>query len=142
MKKIVAFIFLLFFIPPAFAWDTGGWDSGKFSAGLIGTGYTGGGATDMPSGITAIPLNYALIKKTYSNGTNEAGTLADGIQGQVIKIVITCVNTSGSYKLTPTTKTGFTSITFVEKGDQATLLFLDNTNGWIIMGEIGTTVTQ
>lgn len=142
MKKIAVLVFLLFFIPSAFAWEAGGWGSGQFSAGLIGTGYTGGGATDMPSGITAIPLNYALVKKTYSNGTNEAGTLVDGIQGQVIKIVIDCVNTSGSYVLTPTTKTGFTSITFVEKGDQATLLFLDNTNGWIIMGETGTVVTQ
>ena len=142
MKKIIVFIFLLCFVTSAFAWDAGEWDSGKFSAGLIGSGYSGGGATEMPTGILACPLNYSLVKKTYSNGTNEAGTLADGIQGQIIKIVITCVNATGSYKLTPTTKTGFTSITFDARGDQATLLFLDNTNGWIIIGETGTVVTQ
>ncbi len=142
MRKTFIFIFLLLFVPSVFAWDAGGWDSGKISAGLLGSGYTDGGATDMPSGITAVPLNYALVKKTYSNGTNEAGTLADGIQGQLIKITIDCVNTSGSYVLTPTTKSGFISITFVEKGDQATLLFLDNTNGWILVGETGVTVNQ
>lgn len=141
MKKIAAFIFLLLFIySSAFAWESAGWDSGKFSSGLIGAGYIGGGATDMATGITAIPLNYGLVKKTYGDGDNEAGTLADGIQGQMIKIVIDCSNGSGSYVLTPTTKSGFTSITFVEYRDQVTLLFLDSTNGWIIIGETGVTV--
>jgi hypothetical protein len=145
MRKAIAIIVCVaaFLIPlNVFAWDSGGWDSGRFSAGLTGTGFTGGGATDMPSGITAILLNYSLIKKTYAIGTNEAGTLADGIVGQVIKITIDCDNPSGSYILTPTTKTGFRSLTFAERGDQATLLFLDNINGWIIIGETGVTVNQ
>lgn len=143
MKRLIIISLLLFLSASSlFAWDSGAWDSGKFSAGLIGTGYIGGGATDMPSGITAVPLNYSLVKKTYANGVNESGTLVDGILGQVIKIVIDCVNTSGNFVLTPTTKAGFTSLTFAEKGDQATLLFLDNTNGWIIIGETGVTVNQ
>ncbi len=133
---------LLFLFPLLVGWGGAPWGNGYFSAGLMGTGYINGGATDMPSGITAIPLNYSLVKKTYANGVNEVGTLANGLPGQVIKIVIPWAHASGSYKLTPTTKTGFSSITFAERGDQATLLYLDNTNGWIIVGETGTTITQ
>lgn len=142
MKKLIALLFLILFGTSAFAWDSGAWNSGKFSAGLVGTGYIGGGASDMAAGVLAIPLNYGVIRKTITSASDEAGTLADGIQGQMIKIILTTRSSSGNYVLTPTTKTGYATITFNTAGDQATLLFVDNTIGWIIVGETGTSVGQ
>uniref|UniRef100_A0A6M3IJI5 Uncharacterized protein n=1 Tax=viral metagenome TaxID=1070528 RepID=A0A6M3IJI5_9ZZZZ len=116
------------------------WNDGSFSSGLMSTGYIDGGATSMATGITAIPLNYSIVKKTVTNAGSESLTLADGIQGQVIKIIQ--VDNPGTITITPTTTTGFASVVLNAVGDQVTLLFIDNDNGWIIVGETGSTVNQ
>lgn len=141
MKRLL-FAVLLLIASNAYGWDAGGWNSGKISAGLIGSGFTGSGATDMASGSTTMPLNYSLVKKTYSNTVSETGTLANGAQGQIIHIVIDCSNGSGSYTLTPAIATGFSSVSINALGDSVTLLFLDNTNGWVIIGSSGATINQ
>uniref|UniRef100_A0A6H1ZMJ4 Uncharacterized protein n=1 Tax=viral metagenome TaxID=1070528 RepID=A0A6H1ZMJ4_9ZZZZ len=141
MKRI-ALLLVGFLLIPTLLFAAG-WDSGStFSTGLLNIGNTGGGATDMETGSAAIPLSYAVVKKTMGGASDQAGTLADGIRGQVIKIILVAKNSSGNYVLTPTTKVGFATITFDTAGDQATLLFVDNTNGWMILGETGTTVAQ
>lgn len=143
MKKIIAFLMLTgLSVSSILAWDSGAWDSGKFSSGLIGTGYINGGVFSMAAGVLAIPLNYGVVSKTITSASDEAGTLANGIQGQMIKIILATKGSSGNYVLTPTTKTGYATITFNTAGDQATLLFVDNTVGWIIVGETGTAVGQ
>lgn len=70
----------------------------------------------------------------------QSGTLADGLPGQIIKIILYDKAAGGSYTLTPTTKTGFNSILFDNFKEQVTLLYMDNTNGWIIVSTIGATV--
>lgn len=64
-------------------------------------------------------------------------TLADGVSGQVKYIVMG--TDGGDATLTPTTKTGYTTITFNDAGDGVTLVFIA-TKGWIVVGNNGATL--
>jgi hypothetical protein len=76
--------------------------------------------TDMPTSLT-------------TTGAAQALTLANGTVGQ-IKIISHVVD-GGSAVLTPTTKIGFTTITFTNVGDSATLVY--TAAGWAIVGISG-----
>lgn len=99
----------------------------------IGHGF--GGSTQALSGAGAVNLT-SLTTKVTSTGAN-ALTLADGFDGQM-KIIVMVVD-GGDATLTPTTKTGFTTITFNDIGDGVTLVFT-TTTGWICVGNNGATL--
>ena len=80
------------------------------------------------SGAGAVNLTDMLTSLT-STGAAQALTLADGVLGQ-IKIVCHVVD-GGSAVLTPTTKIGFTTITFTNVGDSAMLIY--TAAGWDIV---------
>ena len=92
--------------------------------------------TDTLTGAGEIPATSAVTLYT-STAASQALTLADGTHGQ-IKTIVHAVD-GGSGILTPTTKTGYTTITFTAAGDSATLMFL-TTRGWIVTGTRGVTV--
>lgn len=98
-------------------------------AGLIGTvqRLSGAGAVNLTTLTTALT----------TTGGSEALTLADGVDGQ-IKTIVHDVD-GGSAILTPTTKTGFSTMTFTNAGDTITLQFF-TTRGWMIIGNRGGTV--
>jgi len=83
----------------------------------------------------AIPVTHAVVAKT-TGGDAEALTLADGTVGQVLTITLV-TDGGGDGTLTPTTCTGFATIVFADAGDTMTLLFVDATVGWIIVGGTG-----
>ena len=85
----------------------------------------------------AIPVTHAYVSKT-TGGDAEALTLANGTPGQVLVIHLT-TDGGGDGTLTPTTKTGFTTIVFADAGDQAVLLYVDDTIGWILLAYKGLT---
>lgn len=85
---------------------------------------SGAGAVNVSSGIT----------EYTSTGGSQALTLANGTAGQV-KYIVHGVD-GGSGILTPTTKTGYTTITFTNAGDSVTLVYLA-TRGWVIVGIFG-----
>jgi hypothetical protein len=68
--------------------------------------------------------------KLTTTGSAQALTLADGTNGQ-LKNIVHAVD-GGSAVLTPTTKTGFTTITFTNAGDSAQLQYF-TTQGWMIV---------
>ena len=88
------------------------------------------------SGAGAVNLTTTVTKFT-STGAAQALTLADGIDGQIK--IITHVVAGGTGILTPTTKTGFTTITFNAAGDSVTLRF-NTTIGWVVDGFRGVTI--
>lgn len=77
-----------------------------------------------------------LITRIDSAGAI-ALTLADGTNGQVKHIVMG--TDGGDATLTPTTKTGYSTITFNDAGDGVTLVFI-TTKGWIVAGNNGATL--
>ena len=84
------------------------------------------------SGAGAVNVTDMLTSLT-TTGAAQALTLANGTLGQ-IKIISHVVD-GGSAVLTPTTKIGFTTITFTNVGDSATLVY--TAAGWAIVGISG-----
>ena len=82
-----------------------------------------------------IPVTHPYVVKT-TGADAEALTLADGEAGQVL-IVNLAVDGGGDGTLTPATATGWATIVFADAGDQATLLYVDDTVGWVMIGAKG-----
>lgn len=80
------------------------------------------------SGAGAVNITDMLTSLT-TTGAAQALTLANGTLGQ-IKIISHVVD-GGSAVLTPTTKIGFTTITFTNVGDSAMLIY--TVAGWDIV---------
>ena len=88
---------------------------------------------DVAGGVLAIPVTHAIVNKT--TGGVENLTLANGKPGQVLQIILVAANGAGT--LVPATKTGFISIVLADIGDKATLYYVNDTVGWIILGLSG-----
>ena len=84
------------------------------------------------SGAGAVNVTDMFTSLT-TTGAAQALTLANGTVGQM-KIIAHAVD-GGSAVLTPTTKIGFTTITFTNVGDAATLVY--TSAGWAIVGISG-----
>ena len=87
---------------------------------------SGAGAVDIINGLTSLT----------TTGAAQALTLADGSAGQ-IKMIVHAVD-GGSAVLTPTTKIGFSTITFTAVGDSVTLAY--TAAGWAVVGSKGVTI--
>lgn len=94
------------------------------------------GSTQALSGAGAVNVT-TLTTKVTSTGAN-ALTLADGTDGQ-IKFIVMVVD-GGDATLTPTTKTGFSTIVFNDAGDGVGLVFT-TTTGWIVFANNGVTIS-
>ena len=92
-----------------------------FDTGVVlGTqSLSGAGAVDVTNAFTALT----------TTGATQALTLANGSVGEVK--IITHVVDGGSAVLTPTTKIGFSTITFTNVGESATLIY--TAAGWAIV---------
>lgn len=99
------------------------------------TGASLSGSTSMAADVLAVPITHSIVLKT-SGADAEALTLADGTPGQILTIAMVA-DGGGDATLTPTTKSGFTTIVFADDGDNATLRFIDSTVGWVLMGTAG-----
>ena len=95
------------------------------------------GTVGTRSGAGAVPLTAATVQVT-TTGSAAALTLANGTVGQILTIVMT-TDGGGDATLTPTTKTGFSTITFDAVGNSVTLQYF-TTLGWMILANNGATV--
>jgi len=93
------------------------------------------GATQSLSGAGAVNLT-TLVTSLTTTGAAQALTLADGSVGQ-LKVITHTVD-GGSAVLTPTTKIGFSTVTFTAVGDTVTLVY--TSAGWAIIGSRGVTI--
>ena len=87
---------------------------------------SGAGAVNITTGLTSLT----------TTGASQALTLADGTLGQV-KIIVHTVD-GGSAILTPTTKIGFTTVTFTAVGDAVYMIY--TATGWAVVGSKGVTI--
>lgn len=91
--------------------------------------------TTVAADVLAIPTSHAYVAKT-TGADAEALTLADGEPGQVLLINLT-TDGGGVGTLTPATSTGWATIVFADAGDRATLMYIDDSIGWVILGLSG-----
>lgn len=85
-------------------------------------------ASQALSGAGAVDVTNALTQLT-TTGSAQALTLANGTAGE-LKVIVHVVD-GGSAVLTPTTKIGFSTITFTGVGESATLVY--TAAGWAIV---------
>ena len=93
------------------------------------------GTTAVAADVLAIPITHQIVAKT-TGADAEALTLANGTAGQFLTIALVS-DGGGDGTLTPTTVTGFATIVFADAGDHATLRYVDDTVGWILIGTGG-----
>jgi len=92
---------------------------------------------DLAADVVVMPVTHPMITKT-TGADAEAWTLANGIPGQTLTIHLD-VDGGGTGTLTPATSSNWSTIAFADAGDQATLLYVDDTIGWIILSVFGLT---
>ncbi len=102
-----------------------------YHTNLLATGIANGDSTSMSSATTTVPITYKYVRKDV-NSVNQTCTLANGFEGQMLTIYVYHVWDSGVMTLTPATRTGFRSLTFNAAGDFVTLLYINDTIGWVI----------
>lgn len=83
------------------------------------------------SGAGAIPVTSAIVRLT-TTGAN-ALTLADGIDGQILRIVM--IADGGDGTLTPANRGGYSTITFNDAGDSVSLVFTNSK--WYVLANYG-----
>ena len=94
------------------------------------------------NGIGVGNVPYVYIRKIVS-GT-EALTIPDGTTGQILVLIFVqdAPGSGSTWTLTPTTSQVFDTILMTAVADQVTLLYIDDSIGWIVLVEEGTvTVT-
>ncbi len=104
----------------------------------VGTGSAG--SVSQVSSTAALSSTATVVRKVLdSNGDAAftAGTLANGKPGQILTVIAAGASPSGAssghnYTITPTTKTGFTSVKLSAINDMVTFLYVDDTTGWVI----------
>ena len=80
-----------------------------------------------------IPVTHGHVSKT--TGGAESLTLADGVPGQILSIILAVDGGKGT--LTPATSTGWSTIEFDDVLDQAILFYVDDSAGWRIWSLTG-----
>lgn len=103
---------------------------------VSGANLTGATTTSAADSL-AIPVTHRAVAKT-TGADGEALTLANGVAGQRLLIYL-AVDGGGDGTLTPATCTGFATIVFADAGDYATLEYVNDTVGWILVGHGGVT---
>jgi hypothetical protein len=94
------------------------------------------GATSLTTSQGTFSSGYSFVRKAIGSDPDfSTGVLIDGRAGETITILITECVEGQNFTLTPTTKTGFTSLVFEAVGDLVTLLYVNDTVGWVIVSQ-------
>lgn len=119
---------------------------------MLANGHKAGVTTNVSteSNLLAAALAYGVIKKVGNDSTSDKKySIANGTPGQMITIVITtaCAS-SGDYVISDdsvasgvVTKTGWDDIALDAAYDSVTLLYVDDTYGWVVIGQNGASIT-
>lgn len=128
---------------------------------FYGNGYADGvttNTTDKVTNLTSKDLAYGVIIIEDSGATDDRTSsdnyisLANGTAGQMVTIIYSAPTDPQNSVLYITddqvndgdgtmTNTGWDDIAFDLANDQVTLLYVDDTYGWVIVGQVGVTVT-
>jgi hypothetical protein len=109
-------------------------DGSTATAYLLGFESTAA-STTVASGTAVIPVTgYDIVVKNISEKAGSVATVANGKPGKVLKIIAGTLTGSDTLIITPATSTGFTTVTFTAAKQAVTLLYLNDTLGWMSIG--------
>lgn len=89
-----------------------------------------GGKTTKDGTNAALPLTDAIVEGTSTAAS--AWSLPNGENGQILTVVI--VTDGGEAIITPATATGWVTAILTDDIDTITMLYVDDTAGWIVLG--------
>jgi hypothetical protein len=118
-----------------------------FQSTLLTTGRTGGASTapsstcDLGTGSLAYTILYKCVGGITGVDATPAVQLKNGKPGQILTLYVYSVVTNGLWNVGVVTSLSWSNLQFNAVGDQATLLYLDDTTGWIILSTTSVTVT-
>jgi len=118
-------------------------------ATILANGHKKGVTTNTTdeTNLTSAQLAYGVIIVTGVT-TSKSVAIANGTDGQMITFIMTEYNdadfiiTDDQVLSTSMTTTGWDDITLNLEGDRVTLLYVDDTYGWIIIGQDTVTIAQ
>lgn len=110
-----------------------------FETSLQAVGMGSGEATSLPT--SAANAQTPLYRMARVFITTRTLTFADGYPGQLLTLVAEPASDTGTLTITATTKLGWTSIAMDTVSDTVTLLYVDDTIGWVIAAAQGVTIT-
>jgi hypothetical protein len=121
----------------------------KFKTTVVATGYKEGVTTNVSteSNLTSAALAFGFIRRTQDSPTDIVVGIVAGVKGQMVTIQL-IAKAAGNYVISKTgmigsgPATGWSLLTFDTAGDSITLLYMDDTIGWIVTGNNGCTITQ
>lgn len=121
----------------------------KTTVTMIANGHKDGVTTNVSteSNLTSAALAYGTV--CLQAGSAKSIALANGSKGQMVTFIlttydgatITITDDQVSSAVFTMTKTGWDDIALNSELDSVTLLYLDDTNGWVIVGNNGATIT-
>lgn len=102
--------------------------------GVDDAGYTS--ITQSTDNISSVAFSF--IYKDIPT-TNRTGSLPDGNPGMILT-VMAATDYGGSWMLMGSTKTGWAGLLFDDIYDSATLLYVDDSIGWVVIASNGLTI--
>ena len=83
--------------------------------------------------VAALKISSSGLKNIF--GSKYACAVSNGTAGQMLTVIyIAQGNASDSIVITPSTKTGYTTVTLTDIGDAATFHYVNDTVGWFLVG--------
>lgn len=117
-------------------------DGSTLTFNLMSVGGGTSGATSLSSQDLTVYTGYSYIRKELSaTAAEQDGGLPNGTPGQVI-VIDTVAGAGGSFQITPVTSTTIAEILLDAVGETATLLYIDDTVGWVVLSTEGATIVR
>lgn len=154
MKRIFIALGIIVVCLSQIGWiGQGGWkadnrwsDNIYFKSTVVASGHKAGVTTNVSteSTLMSAALAYGVINMQV--GSAKTIGLNDGVTGQMITIICSvrdgadAIISKTAFPVT-THSTGWNTLTFDTQGDSITLLFMDSTVGWIVVGNNGVTIS-
>jgi len=114
----------------------------NYASNLFASGRIGASSSLSSSSTKLVPANipYTVLRKVLSAGA-ESTTLQNGTAGQILQLIVV-ESSGGVWTITPTTALGWSSLTMTASGAFITLMYLNDSFGWILLGQNGATITS
>lgn len=105
---------------------------------LLATGLYDGDVTIVVTGTTVLSGAYKVARVYVTNRTLN---LSNGTEGQILTLIGEDLTDTGTLTITATTATGWSSVSLDSVRDTVTFLYVDDTYGWIVIGNNSVTVS-
>ena len=110
------------------------------SPNIFNAGVANGAAVSFTTGGLGVPTTAGAIVLQITSTVGQTASLGPAVPGQIISIFVSSVSGSGTMAIIPSKATGFYGVNFTAAKQIATLLYLNDTAGWILLSVVGANI--